>query len=68
MDNEEKFENADVVCGDCKGQWQTLRVENKRPRLFTKNYFQTLIHQCTLCGKTSNPFTVRIPNQPQQQK
>jgi hypothetical protein len=58
-----EYEQAEVVCGDCIGQMQLVRVNRTTPKLFTPVFFHTLVLHCIQCNKIGKQFLKRVENQ-----
>lgn len=61
MEELEKIEHVEVICGDCPIEGMIVVPAPKiKPKLFNINFYQKVMLQCPTCGKTSKPYYQKL--------
>lgn len=60
----DEFEEADLICGDCTGNLVQIEIPKEKP-IFTFSAYVKWMYQCQKCGKNSKTFTSKKSNKTQ---
>lgn len=65
IESTEEFEQAEVDCSNCVGNWVQVQQPLPKERVFTPVYFVKWRYICQKCGLTSKVFSSRVGNKVQ---